>query len=70
MTYYIASSIAGQFTHVEILEFSRRKIQNTRSKSDKLLGEMLSKTMKILKKFYEPFNKRLASLLHDDKWLW
>ena len=31
---------------------------------------MLNKTKKLLNKFYAPFNRKLAKLLGDKKWLW
>ncbi|XP_019629578.1 PREDICTED: carbohydrate sulfotransferase 15-like [Branchiostoma belcheri] len=34
------------------------------------IGQMLPKTRKILNKFYEPYNQRLAVLLNDTDFLW
>lgn len=32
--------------------------------------KMLPETQKMLREFYEPYNKRLAALLQDDRFLW
>ena len=32
--------------------------------------EMLNKTRLLLKQFHEPFNKKLAELLNDERWEW
>lgn len=32
--------------------------------------KMLPETKKMLEDFYEPYNKRLATLLKDDRWGW
>ena len=36
----------------------------------KKAGKLLQKTKKMLNEFYKPFNKDLATLLEDDKYLW
>ena len=36
----------------------------------KKAGELLQKTREILDEFYKPYNKDLAMLLKDDKYLW
>lgn len=33
-------------------------------------SHMLNKTRTMLEEFYKPYNKQLAELLHDNKYLW
>ncbi|XP_078669303.1 carbohydrate sulfotransferase 15-like isoform X1 [Branchiostoma floridae x Branchiostoma belcheri] len=44
--------------------------RNSRKKNDLRLGPMLPKTRQILNEFYGPHNRRLASLLDDERFLW
>jgi hypothetical protein len=62
--------ITGPLTDKEEMGQVKRKIPNTRSKTDRKIGDMLNKTRRLLSKFYSPFNKRLSKLLNDDKYLW
>ena len=39
-------------------------------KDNKHSPDMLTETREILRKFYEPYNSRLARLLQDDDYTW
>lgn len=45
-------------------------IANERKNKDKQVGQMLDKTKQLLREFYQPYNKELATLLGDDRFLW
>ncbi|XP_072030892.1 carbohydrate sulfotransferase 15-like [Amphiura filiformis] len=45
------------------------KVEVTQRKSDKY-GEIFPKTRKLLNEFYAPYNKQLATLLKDNRFLW
>lgn len=49
----------------EVLEVDTKNITNKGSKND-----VWPETVAMLDEFYEPYNKRLANLLHDGKWLY
>ncbi|KAK6186463.1 hypothetical protein SNE40_008498 [Patella caerulea] len=45
-------------------------VANSRRKGDKKYGTMNESTRKMLEDFYEPYNKRLALLLNDNRYMW
>ncbi|XP_033756313.1 carbohydrate sulfotransferase 15-like [Pecten maximus] len=45
-------------------------IANERKNKDKQVGQMMEKTKELLREFYEPYNRELADLLGDDRFLW
>ncbi|KAL7869776.1 hypothetical protein AOLI_G00137640 [Acnodon oligacanthus] len=51
-------------------EITKRPASNTRRLADKNLGPMLPLTREILSDFYGPFNRKLATVLQDDSFLW
>ena len=42
----------------------------TRNKQSDKYAKMLPATRDMLRAFYEPFNKKLAQLLNDERYLW
>ena len=62
---------AGPFTKEEeatILNNVHR--MNSRSYPEKQLGDMWNNTKILLKDFYKSYNRKLATLLGDDRFLW
>ena len=55
----------NQFSHKQIQGLEKAPIRNARHYSGQL-----PETRRILDEFYAPFNKRLAKILGDEKWLW
>ncbi|KAI5085696.1 carbohydrate sulfotransferase 15, partial [Silurus meridionalis] len=51
-------------------EITERPASNTRRLADKNLGPMLPLTRRVLTAFYSPFNRKLATVLHDNAFLW
>ena len=42
----------------------------TRNKQSDKYKKMLPETRALLRSFYEPFNRKLAAMLQDDRYLW
>ncbi|KAL3971919.1 disabled-like proiein [Sarotherodon galilaeus] len=49
---------------------TKQPMSNTRREEDRSLGPMLPATRNILRKFHQPFNRKLASLLDNKAFLW
>jgi N-acetylgalactosamine 4-sulfate 6-O-sulfotransferase len=49
---------------------AKLKVANKRKKADRTVGAMLNETRRLLNEFYEPYNRELADMLDDDKFLW
>ncbi|XP_044070809.1 carbohydrate sulfotransferase 15-like [Siniperca chuatsi] len=49
---------------------TKRPLSNTRRAADRNLGPMLPATRDLLKKFHQPFNHKLASVLENEAFLW
>ena len=73
-----AQVLRNIFTFLEVVQpedgslnefLSTSKVSNSRKKSDVQIGPMLNKTLELLKKFYDPYNAMLASLVEDEKYL-
>ncbi|XP_026872606.2 carbohydrate sulfotransferase 15 isoform X2 [Electrophorus electricus] len=60
----------GPLSEQKEAEITKRPASNTRKLADKNLGPMLPLTREILTNFYAPFNRKLATVLHDDSFLW
>lgn len=51
-------------------DITRNPASNTRRPADKSLGPMLPITKDLLRRFYRPFNQKLAKVLRNDSFLW
>ena len=51
-------------------ELKNQAATNSRSQRNRAIGDMLPKTRKLLEEFHRPFNKELALLLKDERFLW
>lgn len=51
-------------------DITRNPASNTRRPADKSLGPMLPITKDLLRRFYRPFNQKLAKVLQNDSFLW
>lgn len=51
-------------------DITRNPASNTRRPADKNLGPMLPVTRDLLRRFYRPFNQKLAEVLRNDSFLW
>lgn len=51
-------------------DITRNPASNTRRPADKNLGPMQPATRDLLRRFYRPFNLKLAKVLHNDSFLW
>uniref|UniRef100_A0A3Q4HK19 Sulfotransferase n=1 Tax=Neolamprologus brichardi TaxID=32507 RepID=A0A3Q4HK19_NEOBR len=49
---------------------TKQPMSNTRREEDRSLGPMLPATRNILRNFHQPFNRKLASLLDNEAFLW
>lgn len=59
-----------QLSDKEFSNVLKTPIANKRKKKDKRVGKMREETKTILKEFYDPYNRELASLLGDNRFLW
>ncbi|XP_064601113.1 carbohydrate sulfotransferase 15-like [Liolophura sinensis] len=74
----VTKSILNVFSFLDLVIPEESKLHNIakqphanrRSKKNRNLGEMLPETRALLEKFYSPWNKRLAKLLNDNRFLW
>ena len=48
----------------------KMKIKNPRREGDVKFGNMFPETRHLLETFYAPYNRQLALLLGDERWLW
>lgn len=46
------------------------KVSNPRRSADRSVGPMLPETREFLREFYQPFNRKLASVLENKAFLW
>ncbi|KAI5606708.1 carbohydrate sulfotransferase 15, partial [Silurus asotus] len=60
----------GPLSEQKEAEITERPASNTRRLADKNLGPMLPLTRRILTAFYSPFNRKLATVLHNNAFLW
>ncbi|KAK3559780.1 hypothetical protein QTP86_020729 [Hemibagrus guttatus] len=60
----------GSLSEQKEVEITERPASNTRRLADKNLGPMLPLTRRVLTHFYSPFNRKLASVLQDNAFLW
>ncbi|XP_062858807.1 carbohydrate sulfotransferase 15 [Trichomycterus rosablanca] len=60
----------GPLSEQKEAEITERPASNTRRLADKNLGPMLPLTRRVLTQFYSLFNRELATVLHDDSFLW
>ncbi|XP_026771069.3 carbohydrate sulfotransferase 15 isoform X1 [Pangasianodon hypophthalmus] len=60
----------GPLSEQKEAEITERPASNTRRLADKNLGPMLPLTRRVLTAFYSPFNRKLATVLHDNAFLW
>ncbi|XP_076599663.1 carbohydrate sulfotransferase 15-like [Chaetodon auriga] len=51
-------------------EVMKKRVANKRGAKDRQLGPMLPATRDLLRKFYQPFNHKLASVLDNNAFLW
>ncbi|GAA6081214.1 carbohydrate sulfotransferase 15 isoform X1, partial [Tachysurus ichikawai] len=59
-----------QLSEQKEVEITERPASNTRRLADKNLGPMLPLTRRVLTDFYSPFNRKLATVLQDNSFLW
>ncbi|XP_047668501.1 carbohydrate sulfotransferase 15 isoform X1 [Tachysurus fulvidraco] len=60
----------GHLSEQKEVEITERPASNTRRLADKNLGPMLPLTRRVLTDFYSPFNRKLATVLQDNSFLW
>ncbi|XP_060749606.1 carbohydrate sulfotransferase 15-like isoform X2 [Tachysurus vachellii] len=60
----------GHLSEQKVVEITERPASNTRRLADKNLGPMLPLTRRVLTDFYSPFNRKLATVLQDNSFLW
>ncbi len=61
---------SGELTKRDMTPILELKRSNTRSAAAKRVGKMLPETRHLLTYFYGRYNKELAKLLSDKKYLW
>ncbi|KAM9364057.1 carbohydrate sulfotransferase 15-like isoform 2-T2 [Pholidichthys leucotaenia] len=60
----------GPLSEQEEAALTRRPMSNTRRAADRNLGPMHAATKDLLRKFHQPFNHKLASVLDNKAFLW
>lgn len=61
---------AGPLSEQEQAAVTKPTKSNSRRAADRDLGPMLPATSNLLRKFYQPFNHKLASVLDNKAFLW
>lgn len=66
----VSHFLAGPLSEQEQAAVTKPTKSNSRRAADKDLGPMLPATSNLLRKFYQPFNHKLASVLDNKAFLW